>query len=95
MDALDRFSAIFVKGDNFLWLIYFPVHQFPSEGVSSLKEKHLLPNGSKSFPFREDPFGEGSKTILAELSLLKVYQFLLHQNQIMNTLIWQDILLCI
>ena len=31
--------------------------------------------GSKFFPFREEPFSEGDKTILKDVSPLKVYSF--------------------
>ena len=33
------------------------------------------PSGSKSFPFRVDPFPKGRDTFLTELPPLKVYQF--------------------
>ena len=35
------------------------LHYAPSEMGSALKWKHLLPPGSKCFPFKEDPFSEG------------------------------------
>ena len=37
--------------------------------------KEFAPKGSKFFPFRDDPFSEGSKTLLTELSTLKVDLF--------------------
>ena len=38
------FSTIFDKVDNFLWLpVCFLVYHFPSEKVSTLKGKNLLP----------------------------------------------------
>ena len=36
----------------------FSSHQSPSEKVSTLKGKHLLPKGSKFIPIRVDPFSE-------------------------------------
>ena len=47
------------------WLLYFM--QFSDKG-SLLKGKNLLPLGANSFLFRADPFSEGTKTILTELS---------------------------
>ena len=41
------------------------------------KRKEFAPVGSKFFPFRVDLFQNGSRTILIELSPLKVYQFFL------------------
>ena len=62
---LCSFSTIFDKGDNFYDFLFtfciLSVHQYPSEKGATLKRKNLLPKGSKFFPFREDPFPEGSK----------------------------------
>ena len=45
--------------------------------MSTLKGKNLLPQGANSFPFRVDLFRREAKTILTELSSLKVCQFCL------------------
>ena len=84
LDTLGRLSDIFNKGDNFCDLVCFPVHQSLLQGSILkrkicykgifTKRKEFAPRGSKFFPFRADPFSEGSKTVLTELSPLKVYQ---------------------
>ena len=50
------------------------------------KKKEFAPIGSKFFPFRVDPFQKGGKTILIELSSLKVYAFLLKYYKKKKTL---------
>ena len=54
-----RFFTTFLQRRKFWWLIVcFPAHQSPSEKVSTLKGKHLLPKGSKFIPIWVDPFSE-------------------------------------
>ena len=70
MDTLSEFS-IFDKGDDFCdFLFALLYNKIPSEKKSTLEGKNLLPKevysrrkefGSKFFPFRVDPFSEGSK----------------------------------
>ena len=72
VDTLGRFSAtreITFMTSCFLYCMPSPFWK----GVYSLR-KEFAPSGSKFFPYRVDPFTEGDKTILTELSPLKVYQ---------------------
>ena len=68
LDTRSRFSP-FYKGDklrNFMFA--FLLIKTLLKGVHS-KRKEFAPRGSKFFPFRVDPFSEGSKTILTVESL--------------------------
>ena len=50
LDAVDICSAILTSEAIFFWLAFsFPVQQIPSDKVSTLKEKNLLPRGANSF----------------------------------------------
>ena len=71
----------FVKGDNFCDSLLAPI-QLPSEKLSTLKGKNSLPRGARVFLLEQVfylleqiPFQKGAKTILIELSTLKVHQF--------------------
>ena len=56
----------------------FSIYQYPSEKGSTLKGKHLLPPGANAFLLEKTLLQKGEehkRTILTELSPLKVYQF--------------------
>ena len=56
LDTLGRFSAIFLKGGNFVTAHF---HSYSSG--STLKGKNLLPLGANSFLSELSPFQKGSK----------------------------------
>ena len=63
LDTFSIFSAIFYTGDNFCnFLFEFHNTKYLWKGVYS-KRKEFASKGSKFFPFREDPFQKGDKTI--------------------------------
>ena len=73
IDTVGRFSTICYEGGNFSDLpVCYPADQVPSEKEYTLKEKNLLPFGSKFFPFRVYPFSEERQAILTEFAPLKV-----------------------
>ena len=39
----------FYKGDNVVFPVFGPMHQYPSGNGSTLKGKNLLPEGANSF----------------------------------------------
>ena len=56
------FAAIFHKGDNFWYFVFgFPAYEATSEKMFALKVKEITPKRSKFFPFKVDPFSEGSQ----------------------------------
>ena len=67
-----NFSAIYYNGNKFLWLpVCFPVHRYPSEKMSTLEGKNLLPLGANSFE-KEDTSSKRQKQILTVISLESV-----------------------
>ena len=54
------YLVLVLQGRQLLWLpVCFPAYQSPSEKGSALKEKNLLPGGSKFFSFRVESLSEG------------------------------------
>ena len=51
-------------------------------GYSKRKECAPSGNGRKLFPFRVDPFTEGSQNYLQDLPHLKAYPFTLNTNEL-------------
>ena len=71
-----RTFTIFDKGDNFSDFQFSFLYNKSLLKMDVFKKgKNLLPRGAHSFLLELTPFLEGSKTILTELSPLKVYQF--------------------
>ena len=56
MDIYLIVSSSFEKGDSVMFSVCFPLQQTPSEKMSTLKGKNLLPFRAFFFPFRIDPF---------------------------------------
>ena len=68
VDTLDRFIAISAKGDNFFYLLCFTALEVPFERGLLYKER------SKFFPYKVDPWSEGSKiNVETKLPALTVY----------------------
>ena len=65
----------FDKGDNFCHFlsVFMLLQQTPSAKQSILKGKNLLPEGSKFFPFRVDPFAEEAHHFDRLVSLESVF----------------------
>ena len=69
----------FYKGGNFCDIGFVFLHTKPYWKEFTLKGKNMLPLGA--IVFLLDSFQKGGKTILTELSSLKLYQFLLKKKQ--------------
>ena len=66
--------AISDKRGNFCDFLFALLHTKPLlKWVYSIRNE-FAPKGSKFIPYRFDPFSEGDKTSLTEMSPLKVYQ---------------------
>ena len=55
-DTPGRFSVVFTRETTFATFCLFSITKTPSEKRSTLKEKNLLPKGSKFFSFIVDTF---------------------------------------
>ena len=80
MGALSRFSTISDKGDNFCDFLFAFLYTHPLLKRGLLLKERICSPWEQIFPFSVDPFSEGSKLILSELSPLKVYPFPLSFN---------------
>ena len=69
------FLPCLYKGDNCYHLICFPAYQVPSKKGVNSKRKEFASKEANSFLLELTPFQKDGKSILTELSPLKVYIF--------------------
>ena len=72
MDTIGNFLAFFTREINFLTFSLLSCTPTPFRKRVYSKRKEFAPIGSNFFPFRVDPFSEGSKTILTRVVILEM-----------------------